>query len=95
MNRTVVESSAKAILDLNEKIRVLHVDDDSGFLKISKQCLETEPSIQVDTALSVEEAFKKMEKGKFDIIVSDYQMPEKDGQTSSRHSEARETLYHS
>jgi len=36
MNRTVVESSAKAILDLNEKVRVLHVDDDSGFLKISK-----------------------------------------------------------
>ena len=79
MNETVVESSTKAILDLNEKVRVLHVDDDSGFLKISKQCLETEPSIQVDTALSVEEAFKKMEKGKFDIIVSDYQMPEKDG----------------
>jgi PAS domain S-box-containing protein len=79
MSGTVVESSAKAILDLNEKVRVLHVDDDSGFLKISKQCLEMEQSIQVDTALSVEEAFKKLEKDKFDVIVSDYQMPENDG----------------
>lgn len=79
MNETVVESSAKAVLDLNEKIRVLHVDDDPGILKITKQCLEMQRSIQVDTAISVEEAFKKLEKNKFDVVVSDYQMPVKDG----------------
>jgi PAS domain S-box-containing protein len=79
MKETVVESSAKAVVDLNGKIRVLHVDDDSGILKITKQCLELEAPVEVDTAVSVEEALKKLEKEKFDIVVSDYQMPGKDG----------------
>jgi DNA-binding NtrC family response regulator len=79
MNETAVESSAKLVLDLNEKIRVLHVDDDSSFLKITKQCIEMEAPVQVDTAISVEEALKKLEKERYDVIVSDYQMPTKDG----------------
>ena len=74
-----VESSAKIVLDLNEKIRVLHVDDDSGILKIAAQCLEMEGPIQVDTAISVDEALVKLEKEKYDVVVSDYQMPGKDG----------------
>jgi len=78
MKETVVESS-KAVIDLNEKIRVLHVDDDPGILKITKQCLELEAPVQVDTAVSVEEALKKLEKEKFDVVVSDYMMPGKDG----------------
>ena len=79
MNETAVESSAKLVLDLNEKIRVLHVDDDSSFLKSTKQCIEMEAPVQVDTAISVEEASKKLEKERYDVIVSDYQMPTKDG----------------
>ncbi len=79
MQEYTVESSAKAIVELNEKIRVLHVDDDSGFLKVAKQCLELEGPIQVDTALSVNEASARLEKEKYDVIISDYQMPEKDG----------------
>jgi PAS domain S-box-containing protein len=75
----VVESSAKIVLDLNDRIRVLHVDDDSGVLKITKQCLEMEGPLQVDSALSVEEALMKLEKNKYDIVVSDYQMPGKNG----------------
>jgi len=79
MKKQVVESSAITVLDLNDKLRVLHVDDDSGLLKITKQCLEMEGAIQVDTALSVEEALMKLEKENYDVVVSDYQMPEKDG----------------
>ena len=79
MNEIVLESSAKALVDLNEKISVLHVDDDSGLLEIAKQCLELDATVQVDTAVSVEEAFKKLEQKKFDVIISDYQMPVKDG----------------
>jgi PAS domain S-box-containing protein len=79
MEEHVVESSARIVLDLKDKIRVLHVDDDSGILKIAKQCLEMEGPLQVDTAISVDEALMKLEKGKYDIVVSDYQMPEKDG----------------
>ena len=79
MGETVVESSAVAVVDLNEKIRVLYVDDDLGLLKVTKQCLEMQAPVQVDIALSVEEAFKKLKNEKFDVIVSDYQMPGKDG----------------
>jgi PAS domain S-box-containing protein len=73
------EFSAKITLDLSEKVRVLLVDDDSGFLKITKQCLEMGQDLLVDTALSVDEALTKLEKEKYDVVVSDYQMPEKDG----------------
>jgi PAS domain S-box-containing protein len=79
MEEHIVESSEKIVLDLNSKVRVLHVDDDSCLLKIIKECLELEGPLQVDTALSVEEAFGKLEKDKYDVVVSDYQMPEKDG----------------
>lgn len=81
MNEYAVESSPKAVVDLNERklIRVLHVDDDSNLLRISKQFMEMEGPLQVDTALSVEEALEKLEKEKYDIVVSDYQMPEKNG----------------
>jgi PAS domain S-box-containing protein len=81
MNEYAVESSPEVVVDLNERklIRVLHVDDDSNLLRISKQFMEMEGPLQVDTALSVEEALEKLEKEKYDIVVSDYQMPEKAG----------------
>ena len=40
-------------------IRVLHVDDEDGFLKASRQILETNTDFQVETVSSVEEALKK------------------------------------
>jgi PAS domain S-box-containing protein len=81
MTEFPVESSAEVVVDLNEKkpIRVLHVDDETSLLKIAKQCLEIEGPFQVDTASSVDEAIKKMEKETYDVVVSDYQMPGKDG----------------
>jgi len=79
MSETTIESSAKLILDLNERIRVLLVDDETSLLKISKQCLEMDAPLQVDTATSVKEAFQKLDVLKYDVIVSDYQMPIKDG----------------
>jgi PAS domain S-box-containing protein len=69
------------MVDLNEKksIRVLHVDDEPGLLKIAKQLLETEGQFQVDTASTAEEAREKMKKETCDAVVSDYQMSGKDG----------------
>jgi CheY-like chemotaxis protein len=78
MNETVSESS-KLILDPTEKIRVLHVDADADFLKVAKQCLEIQAPLVVDTAHSVEEAFRKLETKRYDVIVSEYEMPVKDG----------------
>jgi PAS domain S-box-containing protein len=78
MKETIMESS-KPVLDLNEKIRILHVDDDSRFLKATKRCLELDAPILVDTATSVKEALGKLKRKKCDAVISDYQMPEKDG----------------
>jgi CheY-like chemotaxis protein len=68
-------------LGLNEKkpIRVLHVDDERGFLQVAKQCLEIIGHFQVDTASSAEEAMEKVKKEKYDAVVCDYQMPGEDG----------------
>ena len=79
MSKKAVESSAEILLDLSNKIRVLLVDDESGLVRIAKQCLEMTSALDVDTALSVDEAYSKLEKNKYDVIVSDYQMPGKDG----------------
>jgi DNA-binding response OmpR family regulator len=75
------KSSVKVVVDLDKRksIRVLHVDDEPGLLKIAKQCLEMQGSFQVETACSVEEAIGKMEREGYDVIISDYQMPGKDG----------------
>ena len=81
MTELTVESSAEAVVSLNEKkpIRVLHVDDELGLLKVAKQCLELQGAFQVDTAGSVEEALNKLKGKEYDAVVSDYQMPGKDG----------------
>ena len=67
------------VLDDRKKMRVLHVDDDSPFLKVAKQCLEIGGEFEIDTASSVDEAFEKMRTKAYDAVVSDYQMPDKDG----------------
>ncbi|MCW3993438.1 MAG: PAS domain S-box protein [Candidatus Bathyarchaeota archaeon] len=81
MAESDVEVSTGVVVDLTEKtpIRVLHVDDEAVFLKVAKQCLEMQGPFQVETASSVEEAMEKMKKKTFDVIVSDYVMPGKDG----------------
>ena len=60
-------------------IKVLLVDDDVSFLKVAKQCLELHGSFEVDTASSVDAAKGKMKLKTYDVIVSDYVMPGKDG----------------
>ena len=61
-------------------IRVLHVDDDPSILEITKLMLiDIVSSMDIDNASSVDEAFKKLTTGNYDIVVSDYEMPQKDG----------------
>jgi PAS domain S-box-containing protein len=81
MSRSKIEALSQIVLNLHEKehIRVLHVDDEESMLKVAKECLKMEGPFEVETTVSVEEALKKLEKEKFDVVVSDYQMPEKDG----------------
>ena len=81
MVESVVQSHAEIVVDSTEKskIRVLHVDDELALLKVAKQCLELQGPFQVDAASSVEEALAKLQKEHYDAVVSDYQMPGKDG----------------
>lgn len=65
--------------DKEEALRILHVDDDTSLLELSKMILETENKFQIDTAASVDEAFNKLNKQTYDAIVSDYDMPLKNG----------------
>ena len=76
-----VTSTNEVIVDLTEKslITVLHVDDELSLLEVTKQCLEMEGQFQVDEASSVEEAVRKLGEEAYDVVVSDYQMPGKDG----------------
>jgi len=60
-------------------LRILHVDDDAAFLAVAKQCLEEQSQFEVDTALSAKEALKKLKRSEYDAVVSDYQMPGKNG----------------
>jgi DNA-binding response OmpR family regulator len=75
------ESRAEVVDDVDEKksIRVLHADDELVLLKIARRCLEMKGPFQVDTASSVEEAIGRMEKEDYDAVVSDFQMPGKNG----------------
>ncbi len=55
------------------------IDDEPGLLEISKQFLELDHSISVDTVISANEALELIERREYDVLVSDYQMPTKDG----------------
>jgi PAS domain S-box-containing protein len=81
MTESPVELSRTVVGNMTEEmpIRVLHVDDDASFLKTSKAILEMQGLFQVENATSIEEATEKMKKKEYDAIISDYQMPGKNG----------------
>ncbi|HTY75915.1 MAG TPA: response regulator [Candidatus Nanoarchaeia archaeon] len=59
---------------------ILHVDDDASILRVSKQILmDTDARFEIDDASSVDEAFSKLACGSYDIIISDFEMPGKNG----------------
>jgi len=61
-------------------LRVLHVDDKPGFLKLTAEMLEVEDGrFDVITATSASEGMELLEREDVDCIVSDYQMPGMDG----------------
>lgn len=60
-------------------IRVLYVDDDKTLLNIGKLFLERNPEIKVTTDSSSINAFNRLGKEYYNVILSDYEMPEMDG----------------
>jgi len=60
-------------------IRVLLVDDESALLEVSALFLQSAGDITVTTVAGAPEAMQLLERERFDVIVSDYQMPVMDG----------------
>jgi len=61
-------------------IKILVVDDEEGLLDQAEKFIdELDREIEVHTAISASDALEILEKDDFDVIVSDYIMPEIDG----------------
>ncbi|MFQ5977581.1 MAG: PAS domain S-box protein [Candidatus Heimdallarchaeota archaeon] len=60
--------------------RVLLVDDDEDLLSLAQILLNREePTFTLVTATSAHEALQKLEEESFEVVVSDYRMPDTDG----------------
>jgi PAS domain S-box-containing protein len=67
-------------LDRKSVIRVLYVDDDPSIIEVSKQILiDIDARFEINDVCCVDEAFKKLETGQYDVVVSDYELPLKNG----------------
>lgn len=60
-------------------IRVLHVDDEPALVEITRAFLEKTNDYEVTTFTSAVEALKAVDNNLFDVLVSDYEMPDMDG----------------
>ncbi len=60
-------------------IRVLYVDDEPALLNITQIYLQKLGEFNVSISESAGQALEMLSHGSFDVIVSDYQMPEMDG----------------
>jgi PAS domain S-box-containing protein len=78
-NEVIIDLNTQEYATKKDAIRVLHVDDDLSILEITKQILTDMGSFEIDHACCVDEAFVKLEGGHYDVVVSDYEMPQKDG----------------
>jgi CheY-like chemotaxis protein len=79
MTESSFESAADLFLNVKPSISVLFIDDEPAFSTSVKQCLELVGSLCIETASSADEAIEKMKEKYYDVIVSDHQMPGKDG----------------
>lgn len=61
------------------KIRVLLVESNQTLSKTMKYYLETQGIFEVETADSAKEAVEKVQFSNFDVVASDYVLPEKNG----------------
>ncbi len=65
---------------MTTSIRVLHVNDDPAFLTVSKEIrIGIDSTLKVEVVSTVEEAIDKLEAQSYDVVVSDYELPEING----------------
>ena len=65
---------------MSEPIRVLHVDDDPEFAELTAAFLDrADGAFEIETAADAAEGLDRLEDGAFDCIVSDHEMPGRNG----------------
>lgn len=62
-----------------ERIKVLILDDDEGFLELCKEYIDREKSMDADYVMSPAEALDLVSKGEYQVVVSDHTLPGMDG----------------
>jgi len=62
-------------------VRVLYVDDEVALLELARIFLEQRGGMVVDITTDPREVLRMIMSDRYDVIVSDYQMPEMDGIT--------------
>src|SRR3972149_10853053 len=77
--------SEKKSADNKGRLHILYVDDDLRVLEVTKQILEMDANFEVDTVTSVDEAFSKLATQPYDAIISDFEMPTKNGLDFLKH----------
>jgi PAS domain S-box-containing protein len=60
-------------------ISILYVDDELELLMLTRLFLKREKDIRVDTSQSASVALEMIRETNYDVIISDYEMPEMDG----------------
>jgi len=63
----------------HKPISVLYVDDEPALLELCRIYLEKTGEFRIDISESAREALTRLSGGQYDIIISDYQMPQMDG----------------
>jgi len=76
-------------LPLSNTISILVVDDDPAVLESFKTILELEPGYGVETIATSTEALELLDTRYFDVIISDYSMPDIDGVALLREARSR------
>src|SRR5208283_2476951 len=77
--RVIVDASDLTSLNNKNAIHVLHVDDDPTIIEVSKLILMDMDNFEIDHACCVDEALKKLATRRYDVVISDYEMPQKNG----------------
>jgi len=67
------------IISLDQKVKILTVEDSDGDFEMIKGCLEDQKGVDLSRARAIDEAVKKVEQGQFDLILLDYVLPDGNG----------------
>lgn len=66
-------------MSADKKLRVLVVEDDRDMAFTISKLLMREFSVEVDTALDIDSAKRRIADGHYDLATIDYQLPDGDG----------------